>query len=549
MSEWIKRDNCNSLKDVFLRNIGASSTDEINAWFKKHYSDDYRLDRSDEFISLIMQYKNKPVYIVGDYDVDGITSTSILLLGLKDAGFTNLRYRIPKRFSEGFGINKTIIDEFASKSDPTESLIITCDNGVAQNEAITYAKDKGYKVIIIDHHLPEAAGIIPPADIVIDPNAIDNSADFNGYCGAGLCYKLMRRLGCSNEQVLKGLAAIGTVADVMPLRQENYVIVRKGLELLNSGIATDGMNILMDKYGLKGHMTAKDIGFKIGPALNSMSRLNDDGAKYVVSMIIGSVELINKYKLCENIINTNDKRKELKEEALDKAHRIIKLTFVDLSKEYPLVLYIPGIHEGIVGIIAGDLAKEYKMPAIVLTNTKKMLKGSARSYGDYDIKAHLDKVSDHLLEYGGHTGAAGLSVDLRKFDDFKQALLSVSQRTDTDTGDTTEYDLDIPAEEVGAYIRELDKYEPFGEGNNAPVFKVNDFTLNADRYGLYVRFLSSDGHIAKLTSDSCDAISFNTADKLRDVDKPLTCCLLGNLRKNIYNNTVTNQIEFFDIAI
>lgn len=548
MSKWVKKDVCEDIRSIFLRNMGVKNIDEVNNWFVKYNQDGYRLDRSDEFISFIGEYKNKPVRIVGDYDVDGITSTSILLLGLQAAGFTNLKFRIPKRFSEGFGINKTIVDEIAGNTDPEETLIITCDNGIAQYDAISYAILKGFHVIIIDHHLPEIKddkALLPPADIIIDPSAISGSADFDSYCGAGLCYKLMRKLiGKNNSLTLLTLAALGTVADVMPLRQENYVIVKNGLKALNNGGSTAGINILIDKCNLKGHITSKDISFKLAPVLNSVSRLHDDGAKYAVALITGSVETNNKYRLPDKIIESNEERKQLKNEAIKKAHNLLDTT--DIT--YPLVLFIPNMPEGIVGIIAGSIAEEYKTPTIVLTEpVKGLYKGSARTYGNYDVKGHLDKVSECLENYGGHVGAAGLSLKKENFERFKSTLISVSDRPETDIAETAEYDLEITAEEVPTAIEELLQYEPFGEGNSMPRYKVNFFVTQKDNYDQYVRFMGPERNFVKLISETCCAVSFNTADKLKDVTGPIISTLYGTLSNNYYNGTITGQVDFEDI--
>lgn len=548
MSKWVKKDVCEDIRSIFLRNMGVKNIDEVNNWFVKYNQDGYRLDRSDEFISFIGEYKNKPVRIVGDYDVDGITSTSILLLGLQAAGFTDLKFRIPKRFSEGFGINKTIVDEIAGNTDPEKTLIITCDNGIAQYDAISYAILKGFHVIIIDHHLPEIKddkALLPPADIIIDPSAISGSADFDSYCGAGLCYKLMRKLiGKNNSLSLLTLAALGTVADVMPLKQENYVIVKNGLKALNNNSSTAGINMLIDKCGLKGHITSKDIGFKLAPILNSVSRLQDDGAKYAIALITGSVDMNNKYRIPDKIIESNKKRKNLKVEALNKAQELL---MADDALTYPIVLHIPNIPEGIVGIIAGDIAEKYRTPTVILSDAENgLFKGSSRSWGDYNMKDHLDKTSKYLVKYGGHVGAAGLSLKKEDFESFKKALIAISDRPDV-SEEVYTYDLEITADEVPAAIEEQLKYEPFGKDNPLPRYKVNFFVTQKDNYDRYIYFMGVNKDIVKLKAESCSAISFNMIDRLKDISGPIICTLYGVISNNYYNNSVTGQVEFEDI--
>ncbi len=416
MKKWIKRGSEKLLKDVFLRNIGASSFDEINGWFKKSYADEYHIDRLKEAADLCMKFKDLHVTIIGDYDVDGTTATSTLLLGLRSLGFKHVSYRIPKRFSEGFGINNTIIDEIES------GLVITCDNGIAQPEAIKRAKDKGLTVIILDHHEPlvvDGEIVYPQADIIIDPNAIMDSADYNGYCGCGLCYKFIKALGVSKQTLDKALSmvALATIADVMELREENYVFVKNGFKaLLNPNITTSGIYALVCAFDLSRHITAKDIGFKLGPALNACSRMDDDGARNAVELLTFEGPFPLAIIKAESIITLNNDRKSLKKLGLEKAHKIIEDNC--LYGDYPIVLRVD-VPEGIIGIIAGNICEEYNVPAIVVCKTEEgILKGSARSCGDYNMKEHLDKVSHLLIRHGGHAGAAGLSLMQENFELF-----------------------------------------------------------------------------------------------------------------------------------
>lgn len=235
---------------------------------------------------LAKQFQNKKITVIGDYDADGVTGTSILTMGLKEYGFTNVSYRIPRRISEGFGISDSIIDEI------NEGLIITCDNGIAGLSAIKKAKEKGLSVIVIDHHSPvviDDQTILPDADHIIDPHAIPGSADFNGYCGAGLAYKFICALFDGNKQITQkylGLAAIGTVADVMQLREENYVLVRNGLKALTiPTLCTKGLQALLSVLNLYKDIKSSDIAYRIGPTINSASRMNDAGATSAVELL------------------------------------------------------------------------------------------------------------------------------------------------------------------------------------------------------------------------------------------------------------------------
>ena len=323
--EWIKKTNFNSPKDMILSNLGVKTTSELNEWFKKSYANQYKIKNLKEATILAKKFIHKKVRIIGDYDVDGTSATTILYKGLTEYGFTDVSYRIPLRFSEGFGINTSIIDEI------DEGLIITCDNGIAGIEAIEKAKAKGLTVIIIDHHAPVVENgkiIYPDADIIIDPNAIPDSADFNGYCGAGLAYKFICELFEFDKEIrykYLTLAALGTVADVMKLREENYVFVRNALKIMhNPAYNTVGLTALVNAFGLSSGVKADDIAFRLGPAINASSRMKDDGAKDAVELLCFDGDIATANEMAEDLIKVNNQRKDVEASTTEKALKIIK---------------------------------------------------------------------------------------------------------------------------------------------------------------------------------------------------------------------------------
>ncbi len=543
--KWNKRDELSTIEDVFKRNIGVESLETVNGWYKKSNCLEYHIDKIDEAAKLFWDFVTKPVTIVGDYDADGITATSILYLALKWAGFSNVRYRIPKRFSEGFGISEKIIDEIE------EGLVVTVDNGVAQPDVIRKAKEKGLTVVVTDHHQPlviDGKVVLPDADIVIDPNAIPGSADFNGYCGAGIAYKLaVQLLGKEKAGKLLPLAGIGTVADVMELREENYVFVRKSLLLLtNATCTTTGMYALVSALNLTRHVSAKDIGFKIGPCINAASRMNDDGAKDVVELLTFMGTFADAIPMAERLIAINDKRKEAKNNGIAEANRIIADEC--LYGDIPLVLNVPGVEHGIIGIIAGNLCEKYKVPVLVVSKIGEVLKGSARSPKGYNMKEALDECSDLLVAYGGHEGAAGFSLNPEMFDDLKNRLQTSALATsfEPESVDESFYDLEINAKDIEKTISELEKYGPFGEGNPEIVFKINGFST-IPSYGAYAKFMG-DGSIVKIFSKGTTAIGFGFAEKFKDVKTPKQLTLYGTITDNYFGGDIEHQIEFFDFV-
>ena len=543
---WLKRGIESTLEEVFMRNIGVSSLEEVNDWFRKSNACGYRIDRMDEAVELAKGFKDQQVTIVGDYDGDGVTSTSILYLALKMAGFKHIRYRIPKRFSEGFGINMAIIDEIS------EGLVITCDNGVAQPEAINAAKAKGLTVIIIDHHEPIVENgtiVLPDADIIIDPNAIEGSADFNGYCGAGLSYKFaLALLGNDRKKCrhLLSLAAIGTVTDVVELRQENYVFVRNGLAMLtNPTCTTTGAYALVSAFNLTRHISEGDIGFKIGPALNAASRMQDDGAMEAVELLTFDGDYVAAIALAEKLVAKNEQRKIAKKDGMDKVQDIININC--MFSDVPLVIYVPDICEGVIGILAGNICEEYQVPAIVLTdsNDPDVLKGSARACGNYNMKQELDKCSSLLLRYGGHAGAAGLSLKRENVDALREMLnVNAEGYSFEDAGDVG-YDLEIKASDIPNVLKELSRFAPFGAGNDQIVFKIDDFSL-VPRYGAYKKLMGADESIVKLFSSNSIAIGFGMGERMKSINSPRTLSLVGVLSENYFNGSVENQVEFMD---
>jgi single-stranded-DNA-specific exonuclease len=340
--KWIKFDESKTIEDVILRN---TKYDNINN-FVNGSKTTYQIKGLEEAALIIKNaIKNKiPITIVGDYDADGVNSSSIMDVSIKELGGI-VKVRLPKRFSEGYGLSTKIVDEI------DEGLIITVDNGIVAFDAVEQAKAKGLTVIITDHHLPDDSGKLPDADIIINPH-IKGTADFEDYCGAGIAYKLAQKL-IDNPKTLKKLscfAAIGTICDVMPLIEENRLIVIEGLRnLVTYGCRTSGMYSLLKANDLDRHITAENIGYKIGPIINAAGRLKDDGAydAYKVVSYDGPFD----ETLGLELVELNETRKKIVADSMAKIRSNIQSNC--LFGEFPLVVYEPKLNEGIVGILAG----------------------------------------------------------------------------------------------------------------------------------------------------------------------------------------------------
>ncbi len=544
---WIKRGNCNTLEEYFLSNMKVSSLEDVNQWCIKSANNGYRIDRLEEAAILLKEFKDKKVTIVGDYDADGCTSTSILLMGLREYGFTNVSYRIPKRFSEGFGINMNIIDEI------DDGLIITCDNGIAAIEEIKAAKEKGLTVIITDHHEPvveDNSPILPPADIIVDPAAIEGSADFNGYCGAGLAYRLISQL-FNNDNNIKtkyaGLAAIGTIGDVMEIREENYVIVRRGIIALSSGNCTAGANELMKLTRAIPKLTAEKIAFQVAPTLNALSRLDDCGSTRQVELLTFDGSPKEAEKLAEYAVCQNETRKTIEKELEARADKALSS---DKAKDMnPIMIMLKGAHEGVIGIVAGHLAEKYKKPALVFTNIKKdgtaYYKGSARTYGNFDIKNAFDNNKDLFVTYGGHKEAAGMTILPENFKLLYQKLAKDVLNYSFEADNSLSYDIEIEAKDIVTMATEQSKYEPYGQGNPKPVFLVKNFTPFI-KYGAYRKELGRSGDGIKINGNGYDALNFHLGKEIMGLDEKTHFNFLGILSLNDFNGTTTAQIVFQD---
>jgi single-stranded-DNA-specific exonuclease len=535
-----RRDECSSIRDVVLANVDMTEEEFLRP------EKDYHIDGLQEASDIIRNTisSGQPITLVGDYDADGICACAILKTAFKALG-TNITVRLPKRFSEGYGLSEKIVSEIDA------GLLLTVDNGIAAYDAIEKAKEKGLTVIVTDHHLAPEDKPIPNADVVIDPNALPGTATFEGYCGAGLALKLsIELLGESHAIIpkLKSFAAIATIADVMKLTEENRLIVKEGLaNMVTYKGRTTGLGALLESCGMDRYIDAKNIGFKIGPMINAPGRLFDDGAQTSFEMLSFNSTVSEAKAKALDIVNINEQRKALKEEGLQKVRENIveNCYFGDPI----LIIYEPGLPEGLAGIFAGKMAEEHKVPCFVFTDNEhdadsSILKGSGRTYGDINIKELLDSNASYLEKFGGHAEAAGVSLKKENLDDFRNAMISCVPKTDNDDG-VLYYDLEIQANKINDVLEELDKFAPFGEGNPEIVFHVKNFNLSPGMGGYYRTMGDNNQHI-KLLGDSAVAVGFDLTEKFVQMGEPKTVNIVGTVSKNYFNGKFTTQIEILD---
>ena len=440
------------------------------------------------------------IRVVGDYDVDGIMSTYILITAIKEAG-GNVDYAVPDRMIDGYGINPDMV---RSAYDQGVRFIITCDNGIAAAPAVNLAKELGMTVVVTDHHeVPfelEDDGvtkkqILPNADAVVDPKREDCSYPFKGICGAQVAWKLVEVLyefiGMEKEESDKFLqfAAIATVCDVMELKGENRATVYHGIKAIE-GTSNVGLRALIARTELsEKSLSCYHLGFVIGPCLNASGRL--DTAAKAIELLMEENQA-KALAMANELVELNSERKAMTQTGIDKARKLIEST--EISKDRVLVIYIPELHESLAGIVAGRIRESYNKPVLVITDAEDGAKGSGRSIPAYNMFEELTAVKDIFTKYGGHPMAAGISLPKDKIDELRSRLNENCKLTEDDMQEVINIDCDMPL----GYITEelvdsIDLLAPFGTGNSKPLFALKDIPVRQATYigkeGQYLRLV------------------------------------------------------------
>ncbi len=469
-------------------------------------SDGYLMKDMEKSISILKEKieNHKKIRVIGDYDIDGVNATYILLEGLEKLG-AEVDSDIPDRMKDGYGLNMDLIERALKDRADT---IITCDNGIAAKEEIAYAKSLGMTVIVTDHHevpFEESEGekyyILPPADAVIDPKQEDCSYPFKGLCGAAVAYQLMVKLievfGRSPDELsyLIENVAIATVGDVMDLTGENRIFVKEGLLRLRN-TKNPGLKALIECTGLdRNHIGSYHIGFVIGPCLNAGGRL--DTAKRALALFRAKTEQEAKV-LAEDLKALNDSRKDMTAKAVEQAAELVENQ--PEGKDKVLLLYLPDCHESLAGIVAGRIRERYWKPVFILTDAAQGVKGSGRSIEAYHMYEGLNRCKELLDKYGGHKLAAGLSLKKENIAPLRRMLNEFCTLTEQDMAEKVSIDMEMPFSCVTEkLVSELELLEPFGKGNTKPVFAAKNVSV------LEGRILGKNHNVLKLrVRDSAD---------------------------------------------
>ena len=464
--------------------------------------------------------QKKKIRIIGDYDIDGVTATCILLKGLKRLN-ANVDTYIPDRVKDGYGMHEQLIDKALEDGIDT---ILTCDNGIAAAAEIEYAKKEGLTVIVTDHHdIPfrdtedGRIWIIPKADAVVNPKQNDCLYPNKNICGAVVAWKLIwalyERLGIDSDEMwdFLELAAIATVGDVMDLQGENRIIVKEGLKKLSS-TSFEGLKALICVNNLEGaEITAYHVGFVIGPCINASGRL-DTAARSLELLLADNME--DAMKLADDLYDLNQSRKAMTEQGKGQAIQSIEEN--NLGKDRVLVVYLPDCHESLAGIIAGRIREAYNKPVFVLTKGADGVKGSGRSIEAYSMYEELVKCSDLLTQFGGHPMAAGLSMEEKNVELFRRRLNDNCTLTEQDLIPQIMIDVPMPISYLSKKLTEqLKVLEPFGKGNSKPLFAQKNLRA------VGIRVLGRNRNVAKMllideNGIKMDAVYFGEAQEFVD---------------------------------
>jgi len=422
----------------------------------------------------------KKIRVVGDYDIDGVCSTYLLLKGLHRLG-ARADYMIPERIRDGYGINETIIQEAYEEGIDT---ILTCDNGIAADEQIQLAKQLGMTVIITDHHevpTQDEQEKLPPADAIINPRQRECQYPFAGICGGVVAYKLIQALyeSCgvplAEWEAMLEFAAIATVGDVMKLQNENRIIVKWGLRQIPK-TQSIGLKKLIEACELNiEKLTAYHIGFIIGPCLNASGRLQT--AKLALELLLCE-DPQKAEQMAVELRLLNEERKDLTGKGVEQAIAQVEECY---CADSVLVVYLPDCHESLAGIIAGRVREAFHKPAFVLTRGEESVKGSGRSIESYHMYQALCGVQDLLLKFGGHPMAAGFSLKEEHVEEFRRRLNEQAELKPEDFIPKIWIDVAMPLEYISeALINELKILEPFGQGNEKPQFAQKNLHIRGN---------------------------------------------------------------------
>ena len=466
--------------------------------------------------------QNKRIIIVGDFDADGATSTSVCILALRAMGYQNVDFLVPNRFDFGYGLSVPIVDEAAKQR---AEVIVTVDNGISCIDGVTHAKSLGMQVVVTDHHLP--GDVLPPADAIVNPNQPGCEFPSKNLAGVGVAFYIMLALKAELQQQghfekagvappnlasLLDIVAVGTVADVVVLDKNNRILVHQGLQRIRAGKCRPGIKALVEVANRDcAHLTSTDLGFVVGPRLNAAGRL-DDMSQGIACLL--EDETIQARMIAAELDALNKERREIETGMKAQAETVLEqMALNEGDMPSALVVYREDFHQGVIGIVAGRLKEKYLKPVIAFAHQDdEIIKGSARSIPGVHIRDVLDEVNTRypgvIEKFGGHAMAAGLSLPVAKLQEFEQAFVDIARAhmAKLDGNHALLSDGDLSSKELCLpFAHLLRQAGPFGQGFESPLFDGEFALLDQRLVGQkhLKMVLKSDG------ANEVDAIAFN----------------------------------------
>lgn len=483
--------------------------------------------------------ENEKVAIYGDYDVDGITSSTVLKRFFDERGLHADIY-IPNRLNEGYGLNENAIREIA---DTKHTLIITVDCGITGNKEIELAKTLGIETVVTDHHEP--AEELPKALAVVDCKRKDNKYPFNGLAGVGVAFKLIQaisiKLGIKEEEYLKylDLVCVGTISDIVPLVDENRTISKLGLRLVKQ-TRNVGLKVLLDSIGYQ-KIDSNTISFGVAPRINACGRMGHE--KEALELFLTN-NIEEAKKITKNLNKYNLERQEIEKRIFNEAQEMMKNP--EEQKLPCIILGKENWHHGVIGIVSSKITDMYFKPSILLCFEDELGKGSGRSVPGFDLHEALEKCNTYIKQFGGHSMAVGISIEKNNFESFKKHLEEYATEMNVSSiVPVIKIDEKVQLQDINIQdIKDLELLEPFGEGNKMPLFQISNVKIAS------IRALSEGKHLKMTIKDDnkfIDAIGFNLGNLSSEYPIGTKIDVVGNLEINSYKGMENVQINLKDV--
>lgn len=543
----MKENNLSELMATLLVNRGITSKEEIEVFLeptRNDFHDPFLMPDMKAAVDRIERaiVQNEKIIIYGDYDVDGVTSITVLKKFLMDRGMTNVGYYIPKRLDEGYGLNKESVKKIAEEG---YTLIITVDCGITGMEEIKYAYELGMEVIVTDHHEP--LDEVPNAVAVIDCKKKDNSYPFKGLAGVGVVFKLTQaiseRLNLEEKEYLKYLdiVCIGTISDIVPLVDENRVISKLGLKLVAQTHNLGLKYLLEENVGKNSNVNANTVSFGVAPRINACGRIGyeQDAVKLFMTQ-----NIVEAHNLTEQLNSYNKTRQEIEKNIFEEAKEIIEKN--NMQQKNTIVIGKEGWHHGVIGIVASKITELYFKPTILIGFENGIGKGSGRSVPGFDLHDALHRLGGYLDKYGGHEMAVGVTVSQSNFDKFAEELEKRAQELHTEQlVPIISIDKEIAGKDLEIEMaEELMKLEPYGTSNKVPLFLIKNLKIDSIRTlveGKHLKLTLQDGN------NIVNAIGFNLGYHAENFLLGDKVDIIGMIEINEFANNRNIQINLKDI--